>query len=424
MRLYARWRAGSLRARKPALCAPARRMVETMNPTQNTRSGAAVHLASNTGTGRDAALEVLLTAVKERRAEFAANQRISDDVITMMKTAGVYRALVARRFGGDEVSPAEFLHLIETISRADGSAGWVASFGFSAIYLSALPLATLESIYAAGPDVVFAGGIFPPQKAIPVDGGLEVSGRWSWGSGCCGADLIGVGVKADAAKSNAELPLTAVMPRARVSIVENWDVNGLKGTGSHDLVVDKVIVPEAWTFIRGGESSLDTPLYRYPTMALAAQVLAVVGLGIGRAALDDITAIAGGRESITGAPRLSDRAYVQIEIAKAEAAIRSARAFFYEATEEAFASLLAGDPLDLNARNLLRLSSSHAAKVGMEVAQAAYRVSGTTGIFSAHSIAHRFQDALIVPQHAFLSEGTWQSAGRVLLGLDAPTGFP
>jgi alkylation response protein AidB-like acyl-CoA dehydrogenase len=383
-----------------------------------------VRLARNTETDRNTALDVLLTAVKERRAEFAANQQISDDVITMMKAAGVYRALVARRFGGDEISPSEFLRLIETISMADGSAGWVASFGFSAIYLSALPLATLESIYAAGPDVVFAGGIFPPQKATPVDGGLEVSGRWSWGSGCCGAELIGVGIKVDAGRSHSDLPLTAVMPRERVSIVENWDVNGLKGTGSHDLVVDKVMVPEAWTFIRGGESSLDTPLYRYPTMALATQVLAVVGLGIGRAALDDITAIAGGRESITGAPRLSDRAYVQIEIAKAEAAIRSARAFFYEATDEAFASLLAGDSLDIKARNLLRLSSSHAAKVGLEVAQAAYRVSGTTGIFTSHSIAHRFQDALIVPQHAFLSEGTWQSAGRVLLGLDAPTGFP
>jgi alkylation response protein AidB-like acyl-CoA dehydrogenase len=383
-----------------------------------------VPLANNTQADRKTALDMLLTAVKERRAEFAANQRISDDVIAMMKAAGVYRALVARRFGGDEVSPCDFLRLIETISMADGSAGWVASFGFSAIYLAALPLATLESIYAAGPDVVFAGGIFPPQKATPVDGGLEVSGRWSWGSGCCGAELIGVGIKVDAGRSNSDLPLTAVMPRGQVNIVENWDVNGLKGTGSHDLVVDKVIVPEAWTFIRGGESSLDTPLYRYPTMALAAQVLAVVGLGIGRAALDDITAIAGGRESITGAPRLSDRPYVQIEIAKAEAAIRSARAFFYEATEEAFASLLAGDPLDPKARNLLRLSSSHAAKVGMEVAQAAYRISGTTGIFTAHSIAHRFQDALIVPQHAFLSEGTWQSSGRVLLGLDAPAGFP
>jgi alkylation response protein AidB-like acyl-CoA dehydrogenase len=121
---------------------------------------------------------------------------------------------------------------------------------------------------------------------------------------------------------------------------------------------------------------------------------------------------------------LADRAYVQSELAKAEAALRGARAFFYEATEAAYAALLDGNPVDVQQRNLLRLSSSHAAKVGADAAQTAYRLSGTTGIFSRHSIARRFQDALIVPQHAFLSEGTWQSAGRVLLGLDTPAGFP
>jgi alkylation response protein AidB-like acyl-CoA dehydrogenase len=159
-------------------------------------------------------------------------------------------------------------------------------------------------------------------------------------------------------------------------------------------------------------------------MALAAQVLAVVALGVARAALDDITAIAGGRTSITGAPVLADRAYVQVGIAEAEAALRSARAFFFDSADEVYARLVAGDAIDNQARTLLRLSSSHAAKVGAEVAQTAYRLSGTTGIFTASPIAQRFQDALVVPQHAFLSEGTWQSAGRVFLGLDTPPGFP
>jgi indole-3-acetate monooxygenase len=375
-------------------------------------------------TDPDTPLAILLATVKDRSGEFDANQHIGEDVIAMMKAAGVYRAMVARRFGGDEKSPMEFLRLIETISMANGSAGWVASFGFSAIYLSALPIDTLNSIYANGPDVVFAGGIFPPQNAAPVPGGVEVSGRWSWGSGCCGADLIGVGIKVPGAGSAGGLPLTAVMPRSLVTIEKNWNVNGLKGTGSHDLIVDRVVVPDAWTFVRGGESSLDTPLYRYPTMALAAQVLAVVALGTARAAIDDITAMAGGRRSITGAPVLADRAYVQIGIAEAEAALRSARGFFYESADQAFAALIAGDTVDLTARNLLRLSSSHAAKVSSQVAQTAYRLSGTTGIFTGSSIAQRFQDTLIVPQHAFLSEGTWQSAGRVFLGLDNPPGFP
>jgi indole-3-acetate monooxygenase len=280
------------------------------------------------------ALETLLTEVSSRHQEFNAQKRLSGDIVELLKRAGVYRALVAKRFGGDEKSPSEFLRLIERISEADGSTGWVASFGFSAVYLSALPIRTLEGMYAAGPDVVFAGGIFPPQKAVVVDGGFEVSGRWSWGSGCTGADLIGVGIQVDDGTKTNGLPRIAVMCSSKATIAENWNVNGLKGTGSHDMVVDKVVVAPEWTFIRGGASSLDTPLYQYPSMALAAQVLAVVALGIARAALKHMTKIASSRSSITGAPTFGDRANVQIEIAKAEANLRSARAFFYEATDE------------------------------------------------------------------------------------------
>jgi alkylation response protein AidB-like acyl-CoA dehydrogenase len=258
---------------------------------------------------------------------------------------------------------------------------------------------------------------------VPVDGGLKVTGKWKFGSGSTGADLIGVGIKVDGGPQPG-LPRMAVMPAGKVKIVPNWEVNGLQGTGSHDLVVDGVVVPENWTFVRGSAATLDRPLYRYPSMAFAAQVLAVVGLGVGRAALDEITAMAGGRGSITGAPLLADRAYVQIEIAKAEAALRSARTFFYEATESAWAKLVAGETMAPEEVNLIRLAATHAARVGSDVAGAAYKLSGTTGIYTAHPIARHVQDAMVVVQHAFLSEGTWQSAGRVLLGLDSPPGFP
>ena len=365
----------------------------------------------------------LLAEIRSRRDEFAQQQQLGADIVEKLKAIGVYRALVARRFGGDELSPADFLRLIERLSIADGSVGWVASFGVSALYLASLPEATLRAIYADGPDLVFAGALFPPQKAIRTAGGYEVSGRWKFGSGATGASLIGVGIKTEDAAS-AALPRMAVMPSAAVVIERNWDVIGLQGTGSHDLVVDRVLVPEEWTFVRGAAPTVDAPVYRYPSMALAAQVLAIVGLGIGRAALDEITAMAAGRGSITGAPVLADRAYVQIEIAKAEAALRSARAFFYETTEEAFATIEAGDPLPVKQIALLRLASSHIARVGADAARTAFTLSGTAAIYEAHPLARYVQDAMVVVQHAFLSEGTWQSAGRILLGLDAIPGFP
>jgi alkylation response protein AidB-like acyl-CoA dehydrogenase len=147
------------------------------------------------------------------------------------------------------------------------------------MYLASLPAETLEQVYAEGPDVVFAGTIFPPQKAVRVEGGYRVSGRWPFGSGSPGAELIGVGIKTDD-PTGTGLPRMAVMPAHKVRIEPNWDVIGLKGTGSHDLVVEDVFVPEAWTFVRGAPPTIDLAAYRYPSMALAAQVLAVVGLGL------------------------------------------------------------------------------------------------------------------------------------------------
>lgn len=367
--------------------------------------------------------EKMLEAVRVHGPEFDDAQEVSADVIALMREAGIYRALVAKRFGGDEVSPAGFIRMIERIAQVNGSAAWVASFGHTAAYVTALPLETLAEIYANGPDVNICGALFPPHGAAAVSGGFRVSGRWKFGSGTPAADLVGVGIKAEGL-DHGGLPRMAILPRGKVSIVRNWDVIGLRGTGSHDVVVDNVVVPKEWTFIRGGPSSLDAPLYRYPVMSLAAQVLAVVGLGVARAALDRITEMANGRGSITGAPVLADRAYVQNDIAQAEAALRSARAFFYEVTEDAFAILQAGDDLPIEKVNLLRLASTHAAAAGVDVAQTAFRLSGTTAIYKDHPIARSLNDALVVAQHAFLSAGTWQSAGRILLGLESAPGFP
>ena len=167
------------------------------------------------------------------------------------------------------------------------------------------------------------------------------------------------------------------MPREKVQIVPNWEVSGLLGTGSNDLVVTDVVVPEEWTFVRGGASSLDTPLYRYPTLALAAQVLSVVALGIARAAIDEVLGMAAGRASVTGAPNLGDRIYVQLEVAKIEAELRAARSWFYGAIDDAWQVLLAGDEPSDHQVSMLRLSTTHAARVGADVTRRAQMLTAT-----------------------------------------------
>lgn len=370
------------------------------------------------------AFAALMIDIKKRArsGEFDRLGYITEDVIDTFKTLGVYRALVPRRFGGDERSPGEFCAMIEALSIADGSAGWVASFGMSPVYLASLPLDTIRQVYANGPDVVFAGGIFPPQPADPVPGGFKVNGRWKYSSGCMGASLIGVGI-APKNGDELDLPRLALMPQSKARIEQTWDTVGLLGTGSHDLVVDDVVVPEEWTFVRGGAANLDEPLFRYPSLSFATQVLSVVGLGVARAALDELRDMATGRISVTGAPAVADRPLAQVEIAKAEAALRSARAFFFDSMEDAWQTVLAGDPLSAEKINLLRLSSTHATRVAAEVARTTQMLSGMTGVYNSSPLARCVNDAQVITQHAFMGDITYQNAGAIFFGKQPLPGY-
>ncbi|MCA1338221.1 acyl-CoA dehydrogenase family protein [Pseudooceanicola marinus] len=372
--------------------------------------------------GKAAELSALCEEIRGRRAEFDTLRHIPDDIVAGFKKIGVYRAFVPTRLGGDNIDPMQFLELIETLSAADPSAGWVASFGVSSTYLAALPPETFDKIYGENPDTVFAGGLFPPQPAYRVDGGLEVSGRWSWCSGSMGADLLGGGIKIEG--DETPLPRTAVMPKAKVTIDETWHTIGLKGTGSHDLVADKVIVPEEWTFIRGSKSQMTDPIFRYPAMALAAQVLAVVALGAAREALDFIKSDAAQRASITGAPNPGARPYVQAHLARAEGTLAGARAQFYDTTAKAWEELQHNDEVSPETKVQLRLASTVAAHDGAEVAREAFLMGGAGTMMQGHPLGRMMIDAACVAQHAFMGEGTWTAAGAAMFGEKTPPGFP
>jgi len=377
---------------------------------------------SNTSNSARLPLDEVIAEIAARRDEFDRLSHVPRDVIAKLKRAGVYRAATPRRFGGDALAPALFLDMIERIAVADGSAAWVASFGSANVYLAALPLHTQAEIYADGPDQVFAGGLFPVQPAQPAEGGWRVKGTWKFASGCKGADWLGVGIGVGAPGAGGK-PRTAVFRPHQVEIVENWDVVGMQGTGSHDLRVADQFVADDWTFVRGGEPCVDEPLYRYPTIAYAAQVLAVVNLGLARAALDVANHMAGGRKTTTGAPQLADRAYYRIELAKAEAQLRSARAFFYDTTSQVWQSILAGNAVTADQVSLLRLSATQIAREGADVVQRAYRIGGTMAIYRSHPLQRLMRDSMVVTQHAFLGEGNYDGAGAVFVGVPPIPGY-
>ncbi|MBP2329654.1 alkylation response protein AidB-like acyl-CoA dehydrogenase [Kibdelosporangium banguiense] len=357
----------------------------------------------------------VLAELAERRAEFREQRYVPKDFVTRLKQTGLYRATAPAKFGGEPLPPAEFLEKIERISMVDGSTGWVASFGSALIYLAALPLETQAALYKDGPDVVFAGGLFPVQAVVPTERGFVVNGRWKYASGCMGADMLGVGIAGD--ESSAGKPRVAVLRPDQVEIIDDWDVVGMRGTGSFDLAVRDVEVPREWTFIRGGQPTVDEPLYRYPTIAYASQVLAVVGAGVARAALNYAEEVGAEYTGVTGAPKLADRPYYRTGIAAAEAALRSARAWFYELSHEVWATVVAGNPATDKQNAHLRLASAHLARTASDVVGQLVEISGAAPIGNNHPLQLLFGDALVPKQHAFLGPAMFDAAGAVLMGL-------
>ncbi|MFG6082446.1 acyl-CoA dehydrogenase family protein [Paracoccus litorisediminis] len=372
----------------------------------------------------EAEFRALLDMVQARRDEFDRLRHVPRDVIAQMKRAGIFRASTPARFGGDALAPHLFLPMVERIAQVDGSAGWVAAFGSANTYIAALPPETQAVIYAEGPDQVYAGGLYPLHPATRANGGWTVSGHWRFASGCMGADWIGVGMSIPGADGAATVAQMAVCPADQVEIVESWNVMGMQGTGSHDVkVVDKFFADD-WICGRGAASTIDEPLYHYPALAYQAQVHAAVNIGLARAALDLTTQMSGGAKIMPNAARLADRAYFRTHLAQAEAQFRSARLFFYDSAERAWDFLLAGDPVPLDLTNQLRLSATHAAHASAKVVQDCYRIAGMAAAQRSHRLQHILRDAMVVTQHAALSEATLEQAGAVLAGLPAPAGYP
>lgn len=366
------------------------------------------------GKERDAAFQRALSVLEEKRDEFNSQGYVPREYINLLKMAGLYRASTPATFGGEPQAPADFLEQIEKISAVDPSTGWVASFGSALVYFAALPIETQEQIYGRGIDIAFAGGMFPILEAKRVEGGYIANGQWLFASGCAGADLLGVGLKGGPETSGK--PLTALVHPDDVTIAKNWDVSGMKATGSNNIVIKDLFIPEAHTFVRGGPPTIDEPLVRYPALAYAAQVLAVTALGAARGALDHLRIHGSAKASVTGGTAKGNRPVYKIGIAKAEAELSSARAWFYEITRYVWSKALNDDVITQEDKALLRISATHAAQSGRRVVLQAFDLAGTSAIYRTHPLQRFVQDGLVPAQHAMLQENTLEAGGSILLG--------
>lgn len=365
-----------------------------------------------------ARFDELIETIAARREEIDQLSHVPRDIVAMMKKAGIFRASTPAMFGGDALSPADFLPMVEEIAKVDGSAAWVAAFGSANTYLAALPIETQAKVYAEGPDQVFAGGLYPLQKAQAAEGGWVATGRWRFASGCMGADWIGVGIATDERDATgAPVVRMALAPADDVEIIENWSVVGMQGTGSHDTRVEDKFYAQDWTCVRGAPGLIDETLYRYPPLAYQAQAHAVVNLGLARAALDILADMSANARLMPGVPRLGERGYFKLALAEGEAKLQAARSFFYQVIEESWALLEKGDKIPARLGNMLRLAASHAAHSGADVIQSAYRAAGMSAVHKTHRMQQIVRDSMVVTQHASLSAATLEDIGGYLAGV-------
>jgi alkylation response protein AidB-like acyl-CoA dehydrogenase len=274
-------------------------------------------------------------------------------------------------------------------------------------------------IFAAS-DAVAAGVWAPTGKATVTGDGLRVSGRWSFCSGITHSDWLFAGCVLEGSEP-VQLRVVA-LPVASLAIEDTWHTSGLRATGSHDAVADDVLAPADHACALLDGPAAEDPLYRFPIFGFFAGSIAAAALGNARGAVDDLVGLAGHRTPQGSRRAMAERSTVQARVAEAEAALRAARSYFYDAVEAAWAAAQdPGDPVPAALRLDLRLAATHAVRTAAQVAGTMYDLGGGTAIYERSPLQRRFRDAHTATAHFQVAPGIWELTGRLLLGQSSDT---
>jgi alkylation response protein AidB-like acyl-CoA dehydrogenase len=206
------------------------------------------------------------------------------------------------------------------------------------------------------------------------------------------------------------------MPASEVEIHDTWHVSGLCGTGSNDISVKDVFVPERRTFLLGDPARRrPEPLYRLPLLGSFVSHVAAVSLGIARGALDELVELAQAKKPTFSMEVLAEKPMAQVEVARAEAALAAARAFFYETVEGLWRTVSGGAEPTMREIALHRLATANAADVGASVTRTANLIAGGSSIYSASSLQRHMRDAEAITHHFTVAPYVWEDAGRVFM---------
>jgi alkylation response protein AidB-like acyl-CoA dehydrogenase len=363
------------------------------------------------------AIQGLAPLIIDCRDAFDRDRRLPDRVFEALADAGLFRLWLPAQLGGPELSPFEFMTVVEAASALDGSVGWLVGNGGGMGRIGGyLPPAVVRSWFAS-PQAFMASATGAAGAALRVDGGYRVSGRWPFGSGAHHATWFMGLAKV---KGTEEPPFCCYFENRNVTVHDNWQVSGLRGTGSCDFEVRDVFVPADHTHrLTDPEPTQPGLLYRLPGLSAFAWTVSVVPLGIARGAIGTFTELAGRKTRVGSTVPLRERETVQATVGRAEALHRAGRAFLVDAMTELLAAVDVGGSRLVEARAMLRVACAHAAENALRIVDMIAADAGAVSIFESCALERAIRDVQAATKHIAMSTSSYVVSGRLALGLDA-----
>lgn len=330
--------------------------------------------------------------------------------------------MAPRAVGGLEADPQTMIDVLRTLSYADGSTGWYCGAVMTAGAVAGAYLGerAIDAVFGRDGKARAAGQAAPLGKAERVGDGYRISGTFSFGSGSPSADWLVGGYVLHEDGAPVMTPagprmLIALAPRAKVAFLGNWDVLGLRGTGSYDFRVEEQVVHEDFAFAvdqtvarRGGQ------LYRMGFMAIPCLTHAAFALGCGARALDEWSAFSRTKKRV---PRgfANELHTVQRDMAFAQGELRAAEAYVRASFDALYVAAVAGAPPD-DLRLDGRLCASHATFAGLKATSAAFASATTTGLRNGNRLQRCHRDMQAAVSHFMTGEQSVIDLGAVIAG--------
>ncbi|MBR1146839.1 acyl-CoA dehydrogenase family protein [Bradyrhizobium sp. AUGA SZCCT0431] len=369
-----------------------------------------------------AAIKRLAPVIAEHRAAFDSERRLPDAVFNALADAGLFRLWLPEAFGGPELSPADFMTVVEAASALDGSVGWLVGNGGGMSRVGGYLPKQVAREFFSDPRAFVTSATGAVGVALKAERGYRVTGRWPFGSGAHHASLFMGLASMKGAGGKDEPPLCCYFERRDVIVHDTWRVSGLRATGSCDFEVRDLFVPEQHTHaFMESRSTQDGIVYCLPRLSAFAWTVSVVPLGIARGAMNAFVELASRKARQGVSTLLRDREIVQSNYGRADALHRAARAFLIDAMSELMAASAEEGARLATARAVFRTACTHAAESAVRIADMLAAETGAGAIFETSPIERFVRDVDAAVKHIAMTPNNYVVSGRVGLGLDPGT---